>query len=446
MPAPPWSTDAAYAEAFELARGAWASREPDGIRILIVCTTFEEGGRSLFYVPLANYVRGLGEGDEARIFDATPDSSLEGYVWMGRPEALEAAEPGFSTEAFLHEIAHRFGVYIRVDVPGLPREVLLGRRHTHWSFFADTRGSPMEGNPWTPDGEPDWYRVHLEHELVFSPLDLYLMGVLPPEAVPPTLVLLGSAATEPPWFSARPEEPPARRLGVPVRVRAPAVAEVTIHDVIRAAGPRDPPASPAPVVLPIGVVLLGMGPERPSPDALASFGARVAGWVEAFSRATGGRLRLFARLASAGDAGPGEPCRSVEDCDRTRSDRCEPEAPGASPVCTRPSDKNGGVSPEPGEGGPLLPVRCDAPFARREDAGPAVLAQDTSPQIDPRRLTGADESCACRAARAPGSSSRIPAVLLAAVSSLRALRRRGQSCGAPCASARQSARRPPAAS
>jgi hypothetical protein len=347
LPGPPWTTDDAYAEAFELARGAWASREPDRARLLIVFTTFEEGGRALFYTALANDVRGLGAGEEAALFDASPGSQLEGYVWMGALSVLDAAGPAFATEAFLHEIAHRWAAYVRVDLPGVPEDALLGRHRSHWSFLLHTGNSPMEGNAWRM-GEGERWSTHFEEprRFAFSPLDLYLMGLVPPREVPPFPVLLEVDRIQPSWFSARPEEAPAHRLGMTVSVRARETAWIDIDDVIAHAGPRVPAASPGlPVRFPIGVVLLSDGRARATQARLADFDRRLRGWIDAFEAATGGRMRLEAGLESAGRGALGAACAGPEDCDRTVADRCAAPTAGAPVVCTRACSTHGACGP-----------------------------------------------------------------------------------------------------
>ncbi len=335
LPAPPWSTDGAYARAFELARASFAALEPDRARILVVFTTFEDGGRSLFYVPLANDVAGLGAGDEARIFDASPGSALEGYVWMGSIDALAAAGEAWATEAFLHELAHRWCAYARVDAAGLPAVALLGRHGAHWSFFSNTDGSPMEGNAWQTG---PWWRAAPVGGLRFSPLDLYLMGLLGPDEVPPIPVMLTADRVDPPWISARPETPPARRIGVEIRVEPLASAEVRIEDVIAGSGPRVPGAATSlPVSLPVAVVVLSTLRTPPTLDRLADIDRRLAGYAESFSAATNGRMHLDLSLGSAGSAPPGAPCADVDECDRTQSDRCLPLG-GADRVCARSCD------------------------------------------------------------------------------------------------------------
>lgn len=338
LPAAPWTTDGAYAEMFEMVRGAWEAREPDGARTLIVFATFEAGDQELFYTALSNDVLGLGEGDEAAIFDQSPGSALEGYAWMGSLEGLDAAGPYFATEAFLHEIAHRWGIFVRVTRPDLPADVLLGRNQTHFSFLADTNNSPMEGNRWRQVSDDRWStRFDEPPRFQYTPLELYLMGLIPPSEVPPMRVLGRLSAVEPTWFRANAATPPAHRIGLEVSARTESISEVTIAEIIAASGPRRPaaPTQATEIVRRIAIVLLSDGRAEPTPARLRDFGLRVQGWLRAFADATGGRMTLSSHVSSAGRQALGTPCADLDSCDRTEADQCLPSEGGRQPICTR---------------------------------------------------------------------------------------------------------------
>ena len=244
LPAPPWSTDSAFTRAFELARSAWRRHAPLDPQILVVFSTFSEGGRAVFYTPLANDVQGLGSGPEAAIFDRTPGSPLEGWAWLGPLEGLRSVYPGYEHEAFVHEIVHRWGAYLRLSHPTLPEDVLLGRAQTHWSFRLHTEASVMEGNDWQPETHPRWHTVLRDQATPhLSPLDLYVMGVLSPEDVPPIRIMHGLGGLDPSWMSVDPEATPSHRLGTSLSAIPTRVDYVSIEDVVAANGPRIPAAS-----------------------------------------------------------------------------------------------------------------------------------------------------------------------------------------------------------
>lgn len=386
LPAAPWTTDAAYAEAFEMARDAWEGLEPDGARTLLVFATFDAGDRQLFYTALSNDVRGLGEGDEAALFDDSPGSTLEGYAWMGSLEGLDAAGPNFATEAFLHEIAHRWGIYVRVNRPGLPADVLLGRNATHFSFLADTDNSPMEGNRWSPQGERWTTSFDAPPEFRFSPLELYLMGLIPPTEVPPIRVLGPLTRIEPAWFRVNASTPPAHRLEIEVSGETERTDLVTIQDIIAAAGPRRPPApsSTAPVVRKAAVILLSDGRANPTPERLKAFDNRLQSWVAAFAVATGGRMTLDIDVGSAGLGGLGAPCDDVDGCDRRVADACMLDASGkyrCTRACAVHADCNGLCCV-----GSSVPGQC----APAPDSRACGTAPGSGPDLGPTPVAGSD--------------------------------------------------------
>jgi hypothetical protein len=336
LPTPPWFDDSAYADAFELARSSFYQTQSDRVRLIMVFSTFKDGGKALFYLPLANDIQGLGEGQPASIFDNTPSSMLDGYAWLGNLGALETAGDSYVSEAFVHEIAHRWGAYVHISNPLYPQDILLGRQNMHWSFLVDSKGSPMEGNAWTDQGSHMFVTSFGNPpDLAFSPLDLYLMGVLPPSAVPPFQVITSWSVVQPSDMNVTKETPPAHRTGVPVTLDALQTASITIEDVIAGNGPRVPAASAGPVVWPIGIVLLSSGFEQPPLDDLTHLADRLESLINDFNRATGGRITLDVHVEGAGTSQPGAYCSTLDDCDRARSDRCVSVRANQSTVCAR---------------------------------------------------------------------------------------------------------------
>lgn len=413
LPVPPWQTDAAYAEAFQIARRAWYSVQPDGARALMVFTSFDEGGDTLFYVPAANDVEGIG----VPIFDDTPDQTLDGYIWMGSVEALVEAGDAYFREAFLHEIAHRWTAYVDVDHPALAADQLRGRQSKHWSFFADTARSPMEGNDWIPSGRNVTTDLSNASRVTFSPSDLYLMGVLAPEDVPPFEIVVGHSAVTPSWLTPAPDTTPAHRLGEVVTLYDATRVRVGIDDVIRANGPRDPPAVDA-MTWRIGIVYLSDGFSTPTLGELAALDARIAALAGELHEATGGRVTLDVGVEGAGTLAEGSPCTSVAECDRTRSDACASPL-GGGEICTRACE----TAEVCGSGeccyrGLCAPsAACETANASR-DGGPASIPDPRAgPGLEP-----ADPTCGCRAAA--DSSSPLAIVIVAILWAIRP----GRSC------------------
>jgi hypothetical protein len=120
------------------------------------------------------------------------------------PASVDAGAPDALTDAAVDDAA--------VDVPlgdvvsdaagdvvsdastgpaALTRDALLGRgnsqngmvvNRSHWSYFLNSGGSPMEGNNWN-EFAPGQFRTD-RPTFRFSPYDLYTMGLIPPSEVP----------------------------------------------------------------------------------------------------------------------------------------------------------------------------------------------------------------------------------------------------------------------
>ena len=95
---------------------------------------YREGGSSrLDSVHLFPPLRELPEDPEARVDKDNNDNTL----------SLIAQEVGHRWSAF---------VWFRDrDRGGVPSSALLGRDRSHWNFFLETGGSPLEGNEWKKD-------------------------------------------------------------------------------------------------------------------------------------------------------------------------------------------------------------------------------------------------------------------------------------------------------
>lgn len=246
---------------------------------------------SLYYLPLANDVRGIGyvHHDPREVFDDTPEHRLEGIAflndwpyWQAHPAELEGA--------FNHELGHRFGARVRALVDGQSSTALLGRDLEHWSYFFSTSGSPLEGNVWVRRG-PGYVSDTPLYPARFSPLDLYLMGAVPPAMVPAERLLLETRATgaDCAGESISPSSPP--QTCAPLELPA-ASTLVSIEDVIAVEGPRDPAATSTPRSMDVLILMVESGDAElgiPECDAMqAALRARLAG----FSAATSGLVLL----------------------------------------------------------------------------------------------------------------------------------------------------------
>jgi hypothetical protein len=257
---------------------------------LVLLTSFDfamsEPGAKGFYQPVKNDVHGIGLpifDNSARFGSA---GRLQGLVDLGNLSELAGAPFGpklAATVAVLsHEILHRFGAYVRFKLPdgGLSRS-LLGRSSAHWSNLLSSRGSVMYGNQWNDNGNGTFTAIGALNG--YSPLDLYLMGMLPKEKVPP-MTLIDNPSLD------------GARFSKPGETISGTAKTVTMDDIVAAEGPRIPDAATARKKFGIGFVLLVKSGEPVEKTALA---------VETLRGAFAGRFaRLTRGLGSIAEVPP----------------------------------------------------------------------------------------------------------------------------------------------
>jgi hypothetical protein len=184
---------------YDATQAFYATHE-DEYDFLLLFTDFPsdlfEGAFIAYHLAAANDITGLGYNNRGGdVFDET--ARFTGRNEPGRLQSFVhfndlhryPADPrlaywfSYDSSAFMaHEIGHRWSARLLVWDPyyGL-RMSLLGRGDVHWSFFANTSGSVLEGNAWVGLGDQWLSDVPTR---VFGPLDLYLMGMMHPNEVP----------------------------------------------------------------------------------------------------------------------------------------------------------------------------------------------------------------------------------------------------------------------
>lgn len=262
-------------------------------QIAIVLTSAPLSCGSLFYLPIANDVRGIGyQHDVGReVFDDSPDSKLEGIAFLNDWPYWRERPDEFAT-AFLHEVGHRWGARVHAEIDGADSDELLGRQLKHWSYFVETDGSPLEGNRFRELSEGHYEASTLLGTSAFSPLDLYLMGVLPAQEVEPFGLLRADIselrdckdlllnAASPPQFCE------------PLRLAAERV-EIAIDDILAVEGPREPAPDITPRELDVAVLVLASSTDRLlQMHDCEQLSAALDQHIAAFAGATRGRIQL----------------------------------------------------------------------------------------------------------------------------------------------------------
>lgn len=305
-----WSAETLTGEQLAIARDTFLGQHGDDHDLVAVFTT-ERVGLVAFFTPLSNAIEGIG----LPITDQTSAwglPSLQGWLFLDAIDAYDA--PAVAEHFFAHEVGHRWGARVRRLGGGGDQ---LGRDDAHWSFYLDSGRSPLEGNAWT-EGPPGTFSALATGEVAFSPLDLYLMGLLSPDEVPPWFVVTNPVGVSNPlrWGLAPddPDESPppsvspgygllrvtdgeeAAAAAGPIVVQG-SRAEVTIEDVLTVEGPRDPATSPSS----IRVAFVVLMPDD-APMTFAAYQAAEAireGLPAVWERVTGGRSTLSSQLGAS---------------------------------------------------------------------------------------------------------------------------------------------------
>jgi subtilase family serine protease/flagellar hook assembly protein FlgD len=283
----------------------------DQYDFLVVFSNFEfdTGDATAFYIGVRNDTKGLG----LQLFDNSAHfgsaGRLQGYIDMAALSRyhLEPSDPRFEgvMRVLAHELLHRWAAHVHfIDGTGQRNASLLGRDDAHWSFLLDTGGSVEYGNRWVDNGNGTF--TSKPDRQFYSPLDLYLMGMLKKEEVPP-FFYIESAGTD------------AGRLPEAGVTISGLRREVTVDQVIAAEGSREPGADAAQKQFRLGFVLLTRPGAGVSDDDVRAVNAVRQAFETRLAALTGGRALAHAfleprRLAQAADPSlpsPAQPSRGA---------------------------------------------------------------------------------------------------------------------------------------
>jgi hypothetical protein len=271
-------------------------------QIVVVLATQPLVCGSIYYVPLANDVRGIGYQHEPKgeIFDETPNSRLEGIAFLNDFPYWQEHPAEFQND-FNHEIGHRWGARLHASVDGADSTALLGRELQHWSYFLNNGGSPLEGNIWTQVGDGRYRADTPLGPGAFSDLDLYAMGVLPRSAVGKQEIFLPSTdggTTDCLGFTISAVSPP-QSCGA--YTTDATVSTVSIDDVIAVEGERNPPAADSVKAVDIAVVVLESGSQPFDVPSCRAMTGAVTDRIADFATASAGRVTLVNLVTSGVD-------------------------------------------------------------------------------------------------------------------------------------------------
>jgi subtilase family serine protease/flagellar hook assembly protein FlgD len=282
---------------------------PDAYDFLVVFTNFEfkTDDATAFHMDARNDVSGIGiePGPVAEEPFGSP-SRLKGWIDMAavsryrvRPLSLTPGDPGFlaTLNVLAHEVGHQWLAQVRYLDGGVVSDALLGKDEAHWSYLLDSDASVMYGADWRDRGDGTFAAARVKEQ--YSALDLYLMGFLPPEKVPP-FTLLQSPGVHRHLIN---------RVGAVV---AATPATVTIEQVVAANGPRVPDATHSQKEFRLGFVFLAAPGTEPTPEDLEA--------VERVRRAFGAHFFALTHGVAWADTSlgvrPPGPVAPVPDLDR----------------------------------------------------------------------------------------------------------------------------------
>ncbi|MFL6212566.1 MAG: hypothetical protein ACJ74J_01600 [Blastocatellia bacterium] len=244
-----------------------------------------------------NDIQGIGlRGFDRGALYGSP-SRLSTVITMGNqsdwPADPQANMAGLNSAVSIvcHELGHRWLTYVQLDAAN--PDALLGRDDSHWSFFVDTRtneagsfSSLMEGNAWR-DGGGSIFTTSETAINYFSRLDQYLMGLRPPEEVPPFTYLETDAVSR-----------ELLRQKSPVSGYSVSALKRTgrIEQIIEREGPRLPDATSAPKSFRVAFILLTDAGAQPSATTLQKMSAYRDALMRYFSIATDRLASLDAAL------------------------------------------------------------------------------------------------------------------------------------------------------
>lgn len=263
---------------------------------------FSTGDAKAFYVGVKNDTRGLGMPlyDNGSYFGSR--GVLQGFIDMAALSryTLDPSDSRFEEvmRVLSHEFLHRWAAQVRfTDVSGQPSTALLGRDGAHWSFLLDSGGSVEYGNRWADNGNGTF--TSKPDRQFFSPLDLYLMGMLKREEVPP-------------FFLIRSPDVSVTRLPEAGVTVAGTRQDISIDQIISAEGARVPDADSAQKQFRIGFVLLTRPGVQPSDLQIQSVNAVRQAFETRLATLTAGKAlaHVFLEprgLAQANDPGVSDP-------------------------------------------------------------------------------------------------------------------------------------------
>lgn len=242
-----------------------------------------------FYSGVKNDTQGIGQAlfDNSTQFGSS--GKLQGTIDLGDitaiPNNLTDSDFQELLNTLVHEIMHRWGAHVRYKKPdGSTSSALLGKDSSHWSYLLDSSASLMYGSAWQDNSDGTFTATGVRNS--YSPLDLYLMGMIDQSQVPPML-LIDNPAIDPTQIP---------QAGVTI---AGTAGTVTINGIIAAEGERIPVAAQAQKQFRVGFILLTQpgGDTGNAPATIETIRQAFAGRLAELTGGTGAIQEVPASLS-----------------------------------------------------------------------------------------------------------------------------------------------------
>jgi hypothetical protein len=274
----------------------------DQIAVYLAFTDYASTQSLAYQMPVKNDVSGIG----LPIFDGTTTYGSRGrlstmlnmkrILVYGRDSAEDPENDLYSVWA--QEAAHRWLTYLKFQREGedMPNASLLGRQGAHWARGVQADASIMDGYLWRDNLDGTFTPV--DRNKRYGALDQYGMGLLLAKDVPPFFLLENLRQEQ--------DDVSVDKVGVARGGRYKATkVDLTIKDIQRALGPREPATDIAAQDMRMGVVLL-TAPGVPA-DQVIGESYRIDRtrrlWDDFYNAAGGGRGKVCTNLL--------RPCRGV---------------------------------------------------------------------------------------------------------------------------------------
>jgi hypothetical protein len=224
-------------------------RSPDGL---------DADGR---HFGVRNEVSGIGSELSDGGSDFGSPSRLQGAIDIHSfVPGVASTMPERALRTLAHEVAHQWSArsYFIDPVNGARSSALLGPDKVHWNYTLSSDASIMFGSRWAAQADGSF--VSTESMRRYSPLDLYLMGFLGPDEVPPFTLIQPAPGVVLPDNGLPP--PDGTKLIGTGRT-------ISIADVIAAEGARSPAVADAQKVFRAAFVILTPPGQAPTDEQRA---------------------------------------------------------------------------------------------------------------------------------------------------------------------------------